>query len=438
MNRRWLAVALILAPAVAALLGPVRILPSATADTPIDDEAKVPPYTLPDPLVLADGRKVTDARTWTAERRPELLRLFENDVYGRTPGGGPRARYSVLRTEAHALGGKATRTEVAIRFGEGAAARGFDLLLYVPTGAHGPVPVFLGLNFKGNHAVQADPSITLSPRWMPDGPGVVAHRATDATRGSEAGRWAIEKIVDHGYGVATAYYGDIFPDRADGTPDSVLTLFPGERRPESWGAIGAWAWGLSRALDYLETVRAVDARKVAVLGHSRLGKAALWAGAQDPRFALVVSNESGCGGAALSKRIYGETVEAITTSFPHWFAPAFARYAGHEDRLPVDQHELIALIAPRPVYVASAVEDKWADPRGEFLGALGADPVYRLLGTDGLPVRAMPEVDHPVHGTVGYHVRSGGHDLTDYDWEQYLAFADKHLRRSTSRAGRAP
>jgi len=384
---------------IVGLVFSVALLPVAGAlsQAPPDaneDESKVPPYTLPDPLVLADGRKVTDAKTWTSERRPELLRLFETHVYGRTPAGGPRPRFEVGKTDASALGGRATRKEIAIVFGQGAAARRMDLLLYLPSGAKGPAPVFLGLNFQRNDAV----------------------------------KWPVETIVGRGYGVASAYYGDLFPDRADGAADSVLTLFPARQGPEAWGAIGVWAWAMSRALDYLETDRAVDAKRVAVLGHSRIGKAALWAGAQDPRFAIVISNESGCGGAALSKRIYGETVAAITKRFPHWFCANFARYADREAELPVDQHELLALIAPRPLYVASAVDDRWADPKGEFLGALGADPVYRLLGTDGLPVRDMPAVDQPVHGTIGYHVRSGGHDLTDYDWRQYLAFADRHFQ----------
>jgi hypothetical protein len=360
----------------------------------IEDESKIPAYVLPNPLVLANGGKVADARTWTEKRRPELLRLFETHVYGRTPSGGPRPRFEIVKTDPSALGGRATRKEVAITFGEGAAARRMNLLVYLPNGTRAPAPAFLGLSFERNDAV----------------------------------KWPVETIVDRGYALATAYYGDLFPDRADGAGDSVLTLFPSRQGPEAWGAIGVWAWAMSRALDYLETDRAVDAKRVALLGHSRIGKAALWAGAQDPRFAIVISNESGCGGAALSKRIYGETVAAITKRFPHWFGENFARYADREAELPVDQHELLALIAPRPLYVASAVEDRWADPRGEFLGALGADPVYRLLGTDGLPAREMPGVDQPIHGRIGYHVRSGGHDLADYDWRQYLAFADRHFR----------
>ena len=394
------------------------------------DESKVPQYKLPPILVDHAGNAIADAKQWP-RRRAEILELFQSQMYGRAPGRPAELIMSVYDEDVKALSGLATRKQVRIEFGAADDAPFIDLLVYLPNSVNGPAPVFLGNNFRGNHTIHADPKITLSQKWMPNDARsfIENNRATEKSRGCRASRWAVEMILQRGYGLATIYCGDVDPDFDDGWKNGVHALYPEPRTGESWGTIATWAWGLSRVMDYFETDDDIDHQRVAVMGHSRLGKTALWAGAADERFALVISNDSGCGGAALSRRRFGETVKRITPSFPHWFCGNFHQYNDNEDALPIDQHMLFALIAPRPVYVASAEEDRWADPRGEFLAAQAADGVYRLLGTEGISAREMPGLSQPVTSIIGYHIRPGKHDVTDYDWKSFCDFADKHLQQ---------
>jgi hypothetical protein len=416
---------------------------SAQEFKPNYDEAAVPAYSLPDPLVAADGTVIDTPELWRTKRRPELLELFREQMYGRAPGKPAGMRFEVVESSDDALGGKATRKQVTIHLTENTGGPKLHLLLYVPNERKGPAPAFIGLNFSGNHVVHSDPAILLTDRWVRDDntDKTDGNRAAEAARGSQATNWMVERLIERGYAIGTVYYGDIEPDHPEGWRDGVRSVFPvdgkpvakpaaktiTEFRPDHWGAIAAWAWGLSRVLDYLETDPDIDAKRVAVMGHSRLGKTALWAAAEDERFALCVSNNSGEGGAAIARRRFGETTWRINNSFPHWFCGNFKQFNNQEDKLPFDQHELIALIAPRPVYVASASEDQWADPKGEFLAAVNAELVYALLGKVGLGVTSAPSIDQPIGKTIGYHLRTGEHAVLPYDWERYLDFADREM-----------
>ena len=398
------------------------------------DEAKVGSYTLPDLMLTTNGKRVTNKADW-AGRRADLVQLFAENVYGKTPAQAVRLRFQITSVEQSARNGLAIRKEVSIFFIDYPKLPPIDVLIYVPKGATKPVPVFMGLNFCGNHCVTTEPDIPLSTRWVGNAIGEVSvnNRATEKARGMQERRWPVDTILKRGYALATAYYGDIEPDHPKGWLAGIRSVSGdsaryGNDQANEWGAIGAWAWGMSRIMDYLQTDPAIDARRVILLGHSRIGKAALWAGAQDERFAAVISNESGEGGAALARRTYGETVERLNTSFPHWFTSRYRTYNRRVADLPVDQHELLALIAPRPLYVASADGDQWSDPKGEFLGALQAEPAYRLYGKTGLGTSAFPKLNQPVGQTIRYHDRTGKHDVMDYDWAQYLRFADELVR----------
>ena len=370
------------------------------------DERQVSPYALPP--VLGRGADVVTTRDAWRARRAVLLEQFRTHVYGRSPGAPGSLRFEVLEGTPHAMNSAATMERVAVISTNAGREHRFVLTMFLPNG-RGRVPVFLLLNNR-----TAD--------------------ITDPTRATRSPFWPAEQLVARGYGIASVQNGELAPDDKARYQDGVMRIFrrgsDTTRAPDAWGALGAWAWGASRVMDYLATHPMVDTSRVAVVGHSRGGKAALWAGAQDERFAMVVSNESGEGGAALARRKYGETTARITTVFPHWFAPRLATYAAREHALPVDQHMLLALIAPRALYVASANGDLWSDPRGEFLALAHSSPVYALWGEPPIRPSDMPPLDQSlIVGSRGYHVRRGAHDLTVFDWERFVDLADRLWRR---------
>ena len=383
----------------------------------IQDETKVPAYVLPELLVDNDGKAVATKKQWKEKRRQEVMTLFKEYVYGYLPDAKVEASYKVLEQSDKALDGKATRKQIEITWTGNGTSRKALLLMYLPN-VKKKSPVFVNFNFLGNATLSADPNVIPS-QYSRQG---IAYQKR---------RWPLHKIIDAGYGVATLHYYDIYFDEKGNVERSILPLLgissEADMKPNSGRAIAAWAWGYSRVLDYLLTDKQVDGKRVVCMGHSRLGKTALWAGAQDDRFAIVISNNSGCGGAALSRRAYGETVNIINHTFPWWFCDNFKQYNKNEAKIPVDQHELLALAAPRPLYVASAVEDQWADPKGEFLSASLVEGVYHLFGYKGLKTDKMPGINQPIGERVAYHIRSGVHDVTDYDWENYIRFANRWL-----------
>ena len=388
----------------------------------------------PDPLTMFDGSKVAGREQWIKQRRPELIDLFQHYMYGRPPAAPRTIETAINRVDPNYFGGKATKKEVTISFGPPQAPK-IELLLIVPNNPPGnlsiPKPVFLGINFCGNHTLLDDRMIALPTAWMPEHClGCRDHQATDAGRGTQKEVWAVEQTIDRGYALACFYCGDIDPDRNDFS-DGVHPFYvaPGQvsRELHDWGSIAAWAWGMQRAVDYLVANPEIDKTRIAIVGHSRLGKTVLLAGALDERIALVIPHQAGCGGTAPSRHKVGETVKQINDRFPHWFCDEFKKFNDQVERLPFDQNCLVALCAPRPVLFSNAQEDTWADPDGQFRVLQAAESVYRLLGSKGLDSQSRPEVDRLLDTPLGYYIRPGKHAMTTGDWKVFLTFADKHF-----------
>ncbi len=404
--------------------------PAVVAGIPVNyDEAKVGTYRLPDPLLLANGKQVRDPRTWYKKRRPQIVKLFEENQYGRAPGRPAGMSFDVFDKGTLAFGGKAIRKQVTIYFSADRKGPKLDLLEYLPAGARKPVPLLLNISFSANSSAVDDPGVKVGEVW-----NAKTNKRIPAINGRTFGKLNVLPIIDAGFGVATFNYADVDPDSLGGLPYGVRAMYlkPGQTQPapDEWGSIAAWAWGLSRAMDYLETDSGVDAKRVAIMGVSRLGKTVMWAGARDTRFAMVIASCSGEGGAALSRRDYGETIAHLVapTRYPYQFAANYAKWAGFPDRAPMDANMLVALIAPRPVLLQTGNKDFWSDPKGEFLAAVAAGPVYKLLGRDGLDTDQWPPAGTPILHTIGYYMHDGGHGTVPSDWNIFLEFMKMHLK----------
>jgi hypothetical protein len=396
------------------------------------DEAKANPFpNLPDALTLKNGEKVTSAEMWWQQRRQEIVEDFDREIYGRVPANTPGVNWEVTSTIMETNGTVPVITKKLVGHVDNSADTNIvvniDLTLTTPANATGPVPVMMqfGFNFP---------------------PGFFARfRGTNASvgtyglaRGGFAGNngptWQ-QQVLAKGWGYAILIPNSVQADNGAGLTQGIIGLMnKGQsRKPDDWGALGAWAWGASRALDYFETDKAVDARQVGLEGHSRYGKATLVAMAYDPRFAIAYVSSSGEGGAKLHRRNWGETVENVAGSGEyHWMAGNFIKYAGplNWGDLPVDAHELIALCAPRPVFISGGATqgDGWVDAKGMFMAAAAAGPVYMLLGKKDLGTTNFPPMETAlIDGEIAFRQHSGGH--TDApNWPTFLKFADRYIK----------
>ena len=403
--------------------------PSEVAGIPVNyDEAKVGTYTLPDPLVLKDGKPVKDAGTWLKKRRPEVVSIFETQQFGVAPARPKDESFEVVEKGTSALDGKAIRKRVDIHLSAQKGAPVIHLVEYLPAALKRPAPMLLTISFTAPSNMIDDPELPEGEIW-----DAKTRTKVPAKTGRAFGKINVTAFLNAGIGVTTFYYGDVEPDYAEGFSQGIRKLYlkPGqsERGPKDWGSIAAWAWGMSRVQDYLETDKSVDAKRVAIHGVSRLGKTVMWAGAHDERFAAVIASCSGEGGAALSHRNYGETIAHLTapTRYPYQFAENYGKWGGFPDKAPMDANMLVALIAPRPLLLQTGDTDYWSDPKGEFLAAVAAEPVYKLLGKQGLGTDMWPEAKTLVFHDLGYYMHDGGHGMVPTDWNVYVEFLKMHL-----------
>jgi hypothetical protein len=411
--------------------------PAVVAGIPANyDEAKVGTYTLPDPLKMADGTDVRDVKTWTQKRRPEIMKAFETQQFGRVPSRASGTRFDVVEKDTPTLEGAALRRQVRITLSSDPTAPRIDLLVYLPANANGPVPMLLNVSFNPNSLTVDDPAVKQGDMWDREKRARVPANAN----GRPVTKLNVTPFLAAGFGVATLYYGDIEPDFPEGMPFGIRQAYlkSGQKpAPDDWGAIAAWGWGLSRVLDYFETDKGIDAKRVGIVGISRLGKTVLYAGARDTRFALVIASCSGESGAALSRRNYGETVKHMTARFGYQFAENYAQYGDKVADMPMDAHMLVAAMAPRPLLLQTGDKDFWSDPKGEFLSAVAAAPVYALFGKESLGTDQMPSAGTPILHTLGYYMHDGGHGTIPSDWDVFLKFMQMHLTPATAGASSA-
>lgn len=404
--------------------------PVRAADFPTPDQLPSKPG-LPDPTIALDGSNIDSKALWESKRKPELRALFQHYMYGQLPAKPAAVSGKVLFEDAKAFNGKGTLREVELTVGPADWPKIY-LLMATPNSGK-PAAVFVGPNFSGNHTLAADPRIHLPTMWQrPNQAGVVNNRATDAGRGKVLDVWPFEQILDRGYAVATFHCGDLQPDRPyeDEGLRKVLPKVAGKESPDATATIASWAWGVQRAVDYLSTRPEIDPRRIAAVGHSRLGKTVLLAAAFDDRITLAIPHQAGCGGTGPSRHAdpKAETVKRINTSFPHWFCGHFKAFNDDTSKLPFDQNCLVALCAPRPVLFTNATEDLWANPSGQFEVLKAAGPAYRLYGVDGVGADAMPPTGKLLDSRLGYFIREGKHSMTPADWVAFMDHADRWLK----------